>query len=304
MDRLRERLDSEEPLLLEAFPAVQLNRDTNTVVLGGYRLPPGWSHDVTDVLFEFPLNYPAGCPDNVCVRADLTLANGQMPANNQGNQTHAGREWLQLSWHIDAANWAPTDDPSKGSNLVTYLIRRTRRDLMKRVEMSKLTFTNQNHWSALEAHFSGGPRERFAFAHTKLLRETRSGPLLEVIGVELVEDAEVDTDGAGWLLADDALDRVHNAALGGGYGLIEFHNHHLGPPGFSHIDEAGLAPMAKYVTSLMPDRPYGAAVYADGRIHAEYWTREDEGIVREHIPLSDCRWRSPPTCQRTWITST
>lgn len=120
--RLSERLDREEPLLLKAFPRAQLNRDSNTVILSAHRLPPGWSHDVTDVLIEFPDTYPAGCPDNVCARPDLALANGQMPANHQGIQTHADREWLQFSWHIEAADWAPTADPSAGSNLVTYLI--------------------------------------------------------------------------------------------------------------------------------------------------------------------------------------
>lgn len=109
-------------MLLEAFPRAQLNRDTRTVILSEHRIPPGWSHDVTDVLIEFPPNFPAGCPDNVCARPDLTLANGQMPANHQGIQTYAGREWLQFSWHIDAAEWAPNVDPSKGSSLVSYLI--------------------------------------------------------------------------------------------------------------------------------------------------------------------------------------
>ena len=120
--RLGDRLDREESLLLKAFPRAQLNRDTRTVILSEHSLPPGWSHDETDVLIEFPANYPAGCPDNVCARPELTLANGQMPANHQGVQTHAGREWLQFSWHIDAAEWAPTDEPAEGSNLVTYLI--------------------------------------------------------------------------------------------------------------------------------------------------------------------------------------
>ena len=120
-DRLRSRLDNEEPLLLGAFPSVHLDRDTRTVLLPDHRLPVGWSHDITDVLFEFPDNYPAGCPDNVCARPDLRLANGQMPDNSQGIQQYAGQEWLQFSWHIDAA-WQPLASATQGSNLVTYLI--------------------------------------------------------------------------------------------------------------------------------------------------------------------------------------
>ncbi|MDQ3756398.1 MAG: hypothetical protein M3394_00900 [Actinomycetota bacterium] len=121
-DRLRERLDVEAVLLAEAFPLASIDFETNTVTLADYALPRGWSHPSTDVLFSFPSNYPAGCPDNVCVRSDLRLANGQLPANNQGVQVHAGREWLQLSWHIDADDWRPSADPREGSNFVTYLI--------------------------------------------------------------------------------------------------------------------------------------------------------------------------------------
>jgi hypothetical protein len=121
-DRVRERLDLEEPVLLEAFPTARVDRDSNTVTLPGHRLPAGWSHEITDVLFRVPSNYPAGCPDNVCVRPDLRLGGGGLPDNNQGVQTHAGRQWLQLSWHIDPADWAPTADPRRGSNLATYLI--------------------------------------------------------------------------------------------------------------------------------------------------------------------------------------
>jgi hypothetical protein len=121
-DRLRERLELEEPVLLEAFPTARIDPASSTVTLYDYRLPAGWSHEVTDVLFGFPTNYPAGCPDNVCVRPDLRLVNGELPQNNQGTQTHAGRAWLQLSWHVDAEGWTPTADPRRGSNLVTYLV--------------------------------------------------------------------------------------------------------------------------------------------------------------------------------------
>jgi len=83
-----------------------------------------------------------------------------------------------------------------------------------------------------------------------------------------------------WLVPPDtALDRVHNAAVTGGHGLVEFHNH-LGPPAFSPTDEDGLAPMADYATDLMPDRPYGAGVYAAGRVHVEYWCRSAGGVRR------------------------
>lgn len=120
-DRLSSRLDNEEPLLLNVFPSVRVDRDARTVLLPDHGLPAGWSHNITDVLFAFPDNYPAGCPDNVCTRPDLRLANGQMPGSNQGIQHYAGRDWLQFSWHIDT-EWQPLASAAQGSNLVTYLI--------------------------------------------------------------------------------------------------------------------------------------------------------------------------------------
>jgi len=104
----------------------------------------------------------------------------------------------------------------------------------------------------------------------RLLTSVATGPIPEVIDVELIPDADVETDGTGWYLADKALDRVHNSAAPGGYGLVEFHNHRAGPPQFSRTDEAGLEPMACYEANLMQRCPYGAGVYADGTVHVDW----------------------------------
>jgi len=147
--------------------------------------------------------------------------------------------------------------------------------------MSSLKFVRAAHWDAIEDHLRrSGRGERFAFAHVNVLAKLDSGPVLEVINVDLIPDEDVERDATGWCLTDAALDRVHNGAVTGGYGLIEFHNHRIGPPGFSPTDEAGLDPMADYVTGLCPDRPYGAAVVAQGRVHAEHWTRTELGMRR------------------------
>lgn len=147
--------------------------------------------------------------------------------------------------------------------------------------MSALKFTNPAHWEAIETHLNGQHGERFAFAHTRILATTAGEPVLEVIGVELISDTDVETDGTGWYLAEEALDRVHNAAAAGGHGLIEFHNHRIGPPRFSRTDEAGLMPMATYVTDLLQGRPYGAGIYADGALHVCWWTRNADGLRRD-----------------------
>jgi hypothetical protein len=120
-ERLAERLVQEEPLLRQAFPKATIDSDALVVILHDYPLPAGWSHDRTDMLFAIPLNYPAGQPDNICARPDLALAGGATPGSSQGIQQHAGRPWLQFSYHIDPNDWRPHADAAKGSNLADYL---------------------------------------------------------------------------------------------------------------------------------------------------------------------------------------
>jgi hypothetical protein len=121
LERLAERLAQEESLLHHAFPQASVDSEALVVILHDYLLAAGWSHDCTDVLFVIPLNYPAGQPDNVCARPDLTLVGGSTPGNSQGIQQHAGRPWLQFSYHIDPNDWRPDADVAKGSNLADYL---------------------------------------------------------------------------------------------------------------------------------------------------------------------------------------
>jgi len=120
-DALRVRLERERTILLQAYATAAINTDSLVVVLPDYPLPPGWSHDTTDVLFAIPVNYPAGQPDNICARADLTLAGGAPAGNNQGLQIHDGRPWLQFSYHVDPGDWQPRADPAAGSTLADYL---------------------------------------------------------------------------------------------------------------------------------------------------------------------------------------
>jgi hypothetical protein len=120
-DKLQARLEEERELLLQAHPTATIKFDALVVVLTDYLLPAGWSHDTTDVVFAIPANYPAGQPDNICVRPDLTLANGLLPGNSQGIQIHDGQPWLQFSYHVEPGDWQPRADPRSGSTLADYL---------------------------------------------------------------------------------------------------------------------------------------------------------------------------------------
>ena len=148
--------------------------------------------------------------------------------------------------------------------------------------MSTLRFVNQRHWTAIESHLCEGSGERFAFAYTRCIR-SGPDPILEVVGIELVPEDDTICDRSGWTINDHALDRVHNEASASGVGLVELHNHRHGPPGFSQIDEAGLESMARYVSAMLPAHPYGAGVYAQGRVHVEHWTREPDGLRRDRF---------------------
>ena len=119
--RRRERLEQERPLLEQAFPSVNLDIAAGVVVVTGHKLPPGWSHDETDVLVEIPPKYPSTPPDNVCARADLALVSGSKPQNNQGHRQIAGRRWLQFSYHVQPSDWHPDVDLTESSTLIDYL---------------------------------------------------------------------------------------------------------------------------------------------------------------------------------------
>lgn len=137
--------------------------------------------------------------------------------------------------------------------------------------MSTLKFTRPEHWACIERHLADACGERFAFALTKTLHNGEDGPVLEVVDVILIDDAETEPNHDGWCLSEAALDRVHNQASATGRGLVEFHNHRAGPPAFSVIDERALAEMSRYAVDLLDGTPYAAAVWAKGTIRADWW---------------------------------
>ncbi len=141
--------------------------------------------------------------------------------------------------------------------------------------MSTLKFTDTSRWDRIENHLAHATVERFAFAFTRTLYNGDTGPVLEVVDTALIADEDTEHDDTGWYVSDPALDRIHNQAITTGTGLAEFHNHRHGPPRFSPTDERGLQPTANYVLDLLPQRPYVAAVWADGQLHAEWWRTND-----------------------------
>ena len=145
--------------------------------------------------------------------------------------------------------------------------------------MSSLKFTDPEHWSQIEQHLAQDGGLRFAFAYTRTIGNGASGPVLEVVETMLVDAADTTRGLDGQHIFDPALDQVHNYALATGYGIVEFHNHGHGPAGFSHTDEDALAPTVGYCLDLLAGTPYGAAVWADGAVHADWWRPTGPGGV-------------------------
>ncbi|MEO7261507.1 MAG: ThiF family adenylyltransferase [Jatrophihabitantaceae bacterium] len=145
--------------------------------------------------------------------------------------------------------------------------------------MSTLKFTDPEQWERIERHLGYVSGDRFAFAHTRVISNGDAGPVLEVAAITLVSDDDTTRGIDGWYLSDQALDRVHNHAIATGYGIVEFHNHRHGPAGFSHTDEDTLVPTVGYCLDLLGGTPYGAAVWADGAVHAEWWRLDADGNV-------------------------
>lgn len=146
--------------------------------------------------------------------------------------------------------------------------------------MSTIRFTDEGHWNAIEEHLASARWERFAFALTQVAAEDADGPVLKVEDVELIHDEDVERERTGWTIADAALDRVHNRAIIEQRCLVEFHNHRTGLPGFSRTDEAALKPMAEYVLEALGRNVYGAAVWANGTVHAEWFRHDGDVLVR------------------------
>jgi hypothetical protein len=121
---VRERLQREFELVAQRYGELELAEDLTWLVIERFALPAGWSTGVTRLLLMIPVGYPATPPDNFAIDADIRLAGGGEPGNLAGRIGHAGREWLQFSWHVvdGADGWAPHAEIEQGDNLLTFLL--------------------------------------------------------------------------------------------------------------------------------------------------------------------------------------
>lgn len=115
------RMEEELKLVKHRYGELEVAPGGEWFIIDEWQLPPGWNKPAVSVLVLVPPGYSATPPDNFYTDNDLRLANGGVPGNASSNQVQAGRQWLQFSYHVDAATWRPHAQVLKGHNLLSYL---------------------------------------------------------------------------------------------------------------------------------------------------------------------------------------
>jgi molybdopterin/thiamine biosynthesis adenylyltransferase len=128
----------------------------------------------------------------------------------------------------------------------------------------------QELWSKTLVHLYSTAGEHFAFF---LASWTYSSgrPVFLVHEVVLISDDQVEVSKTGWTLAPETVVGVINAAVKAKCALIEVHNHGGTCPRFSGMDRLGFREFVPYVLDSLPGRPYGATVWGDTTVYAEYF---------------------------------
>jgi len=142
-------------------------------------------------------------------------------------------------------------------------------------------------WSKTYAHLYTMPGEHFAF-FLAAWTISKGRPIFLVKDVVLINDDEVDISRTGWSLSINEITRVINTAVKSNCALIEIHNHGGILPRFSGTDKIGLREFVPYVLDSLRGRPYGATVWGNSSIYAEYFMPDgDPGIVESVVIYGD-----------------
>lgn len=123
-----ERRSFEIDLLRKRYGEVEHGDNVDWILFKGFRLPPGWNRENTELLMIIPPGYPVTPPDNFYVRNGLRIiADGaeRVPSNYSENQTVLGGSWAQFSFHAQV--WNPAPDSLEGDNLLTFTLAVERR---------------------------------------------------------------------------------------------------------------------------------------------------------------------------------
>lgn len=142
-------------------------------------------------------------------------------------------------------------------------------------------------WAKTYAHLFTTPGEHFAFFLAAWTLSNRQ-PVFIVKDVVLIGDEEIDASRGGWSLSVNAITRAVNAAVRTQCALVEIHNHGGDVPRFSQIDRTGFDDFVPYVLDSVRGRPYGATVWGDSTIYAEYFLPDGgAGVVDSVVVYGD-----------------
>jgi hypothetical protein len=118
---LSDRVRSELELVKREFGDLEVDPTLGWFVIKGWKLPPGWNRQETNLLVQVPPGYPTTPPDNFYVDEDVRLASGALPGNTGYGHELAGRRWLFFSYHVEGGDWRPHAEPLRGHNMLTFL---------------------------------------------------------------------------------------------------------------------------------------------------------------------------------------
>jgi molybdopterin/thiamine biosynthesis adenylyltransferase len=130
---------------------------------------------------------------------------------------------------------------------------------------------SHDQWSRSHEHLFGKAGEHFAFYLAKWTH-SQGRPVFVVEDVVLMDDRDARVTPTGWVLKNEAVVRIINAAVKSGCALIEAHNHGGALPRFSGTDRAGLREFVPYVLDSLRGRPYAATVWGDDTVYAEFFS--------------------------------
>lgn len=144
-----------------------------------------------------------------------------------------------------------------------------------------------DQWAKTYSHLYTKPGEHFAF-FLAMWSLANGQPVFVVKEALLVPDAEMEISKSGWSLSNKAITAVINSAAKTDCSLIEVHNHGGQMPRFSGTDRTGFREFVPYVLDSLRGRPYGATVWGDDTIYAEYFMPNGKrGIVDSVVVYGD-----------------
>jgi len=144
-------------------------------------------------------------------------------------------------------------------------------------------------WASVRRHLFSTKGEHFAFLQARWT-SSLGEPIFIVHDVILVPDAHINMSREGWELSTEGLLTVINTAVRSNDALIEVHNHGGTQPRFSRTDREGLREFPAYVFSSLPERPYGATVWGDSTIYAEFFLPDGRSGPVDSITVAGDRF--------------